>query len=105
MIWPSYLSLDRADLQGRVERALASLADCRACPRDCRVDRLADRYSACKTGRYAIVSSCFPHFGEEDCLESQPDEGRGLPGRRAGGNQGDAPAGCADSTSEDPARG
>ncbi len=22
----------------------------------------------CKTGRYAVVSSCFPHFGEEDCL-------------------------------------
>ncbi len=68
MTWPSYLSLDRAELRARVDRAVASLADCRACPRDCRVDRFADRYSACKTGRYAIVSSYFPHFGEEDCL-------------------------------------
>jgi putative pyruvate formate lyase activating enzyme len=32
------------------------------------VNRLQDRWSACKTGRYAVVSSFFPHFGEEDCL-------------------------------------
>lgn len=44
------------------------MEDCRACPRDCGVNRLADRYSACKTGRFAVVSSYFPHFGEEDCL-------------------------------------
>ncbi|MBF8283769.1 MAG: hypothetical protein HW378_2684, partial [Anaerolineales bacterium] len=41
---------------------------CRVCPRDCRADRLADKTAACKTGRYARVSSCFPHGGEEDCL-------------------------------------
>jgi putative pyruvate formate lyase activating enzyme len=49
-------------------RAVASLADCRACPRDCRVNRLEDAWAACKTGRYAVVGSFFPHFGEEDCL-------------------------------------
>jgi putative pyruvate formate lyase activating enzyme len=49
-------------------RAVAMLADCRACPRDCGVNRLEDRWAACKTGRHAAVSSCFPHFGEEDCL-------------------------------------
>jgi putative pyruvate formate lyase activating enzyme len=32
------------------------------------VDRLAGKWSACKTGRWAVVSSAFPHFGEEDCL-------------------------------------
>jgi putative pyruvate formate lyase activating enzyme len=32
------------------------------------VDRLSDKYAFCKTGRYAVVSSWFPHFGEEDCL-------------------------------------
>lgn len=41
---------------------------CRACPRDCRIDRLADETKVCNTGRYARVSSAFPHFGEEDCL-------------------------------------
>lgn len=56
------------ELHKRAEAAVAGLADCRACPRDCRVDRLADKWAACKTGRYAVVSSCFPHFGEEDPL-------------------------------------
>jgi putative pyruvate formate lyase activating enzyme len=64
----AYLSLDPGELQARVVRARAALADCRACPRDCGVNRLEDRWSACKTGRYAVVSSAFPHFGEEDCL-------------------------------------
>jgi putative pyruvate formate lyase activating enzyme len=64
----AYLSLDRAELTRRVERAVAALADCRACPRDCGVNRLEDRWSACKTGRYAVVGNAFPHFGEEDCL-------------------------------------
>lgn len=65
---PSYLALDRVELRARADAAIASLADCRACPRDCRVDRLADRWSACKTGRHAVVASYGPHLGEEDCL-------------------------------------
>ena len=32
------------------------------------MNRLEDRWSACKTGRRAVVSSAFPHLGEEDCL-------------------------------------
>jgi len=65
---PAYLSLTRTQLEEKTRRALAGLADCRACPRDCGVNRLEDKWSACKTGRYAGVSSYFPHFGEEDCL-------------------------------------
>ena len=65
---PSYLELNRIELHGRVERALGELEDCRACPRDCGVDRLSGKWAACKTGRYAPVGSYFPHFGEEDCL-------------------------------------
>ena len=68
MFRPAYLALSKDELNLRVERALAALADCRACPRDCGVNRLEDRWAACKTGRYAAVSSAFPHFGEEDCL-------------------------------------
>jgi putative pyruvate formate lyase activating enzyme len=67
-MWPAYLALSPDDLTGRVERALAMLEDCRACPRDCGVNRLENRWAACKTGRYAVVGSHFPHFGEEDCL-------------------------------------
>ena len=64
----AYLRLSHSDLKERARSAVASLADCRACPRDCRVNRLEDKWSACKTGRHAVVSSAFPHFGEEDCL-------------------------------------
>jgi putative pyruvate formate lyase activating enzyme len=53
----------------RAERALKLLgAPCRVCPRLCSVDRLADGRGLCRIGRYAIVASHFPHFGEEDCL-------------------------------------
>lgn len=65
---PAYSSLTAATLRERARQAIASLADCRACPRDCGVNRLEDRWAACKTGRHAVVSSCFPHLGEEDPL-------------------------------------
>jgi putative pyruvate formate lyase activating enzyme len=65
---PAYRSLDQREWDRRVAAALASLEDCRACPRDCGVDRLQNKWSACKTGRHAVVSSSFPHFGEENCL-------------------------------------
>jgi putative pyruvate formate lyase activating enzyme len=64
----AYLGLTRDELRARTAEAVAALADCRLCPRDCGVNRLQDAWSACKTGRHAIVSSWFPHFGEEDCL-------------------------------------
>jgi putative pyruvate formate lyase activating enzyme len=72
---PAYLRLERRELHNRVLRAVASLADCRCCPRDCGVDRLRDRWSACKTGRFAVVSSCCRHFGEEDCLRGTGGSG------------------------------
>jgi putative pyruvate formate lyase activating enzyme len=66
---PAYLALySSGELARRVERALASLEVCRVCPRNCDVNRLADKYAFCKTGRYAVVGSYFAHFGEEDCL-------------------------------------
>jgi putative pyruvate formate lyase activating enzyme len=65
---PRYLDLDPAELRRRAQEAVAALASCRLCPRDCGVDRLAGKWAACKTARYAVVSSAFAHFGEEDCL-------------------------------------
>jgi len=65
---PAYRQLGVDRLRARAEEALATLEDCRGCPRECGVNRLEDRWSACKTGRHAVVSSHFPHFGEEDCL-------------------------------------
>lgn len=66
---PAYLALHQSgELLRRAEAAVASLQTCQVCPRNCRVDRLADKTAACKTGRFAQVSSYFPHTGEEDCL-------------------------------------
>ncbi|MDQ7028986.1 MAG: radical SAM protein [Ardenticatenia bacterium] len=56
------------ELHQRAEQAVQQLADCHVCPRDCGVNRLEDRKAACRSGRYAVVASAFPHFGEEDCL-------------------------------------
>ena len=72
---PAYLNLPPGELRARSRRAVAGLAACRACPRDCGVNRLADKWSACKTGRHAVVTSCFPHFGEEDCLRGSRGSG------------------------------
>jgi putative pyruvate formate lyase activating enzyme len=73
---PAYMRLFRCgELQKRADQAVRKLADCRFCPRDCGVDRLAGRTAVCKTGRYALVSSYFPHFGEEDCLRGSHGSG------------------------------
>jgi putative pyruvate formate lyase activating enzyme len=66
---PTYLrTFKQGRLAEKVEAGLAELEDCCACPRNCRVNRLADERRVCHTGRYAVVSSAFPHLGEEDCL-------------------------------------
>ncbi|MCA1900808.1 MAG: radical SAM protein [Candidatus Hydrogenedens sp.] len=44
------------------------LKNCCVCPRNCGVNRLENKTGHCKIGRYARVSSAFPHFGEEPCL-------------------------------------
>jgi putative pyruvate formate lyase activating enzyme len=66
---PSYIqAYESGRLHEKVQRALALLESCTVCPRDCRVNRRDGHYAVCRTGRYAVVSSYFPHFGEEDCL-------------------------------------
>ena len=66
---PAYLQLQRSgELDRRVERGLELLRSCKACPRNCGIDRIEDRFAVCRTGRYTVVSSYAPHHGEEDCL-------------------------------------
>ncbi len=73
---PAYLSLWKSGgLARRVGRALSKLANCVLCPRDCHVDRSADKFAVCRSGRYARVSSYFAHFGEEDCLRGTRGSG------------------------------
>ena len=72
---PAYRSLARVELARRAARGLQSLEACRACPRNCGINRLQNKWAACKTGRYATVASYFPHFGEEDCLRGTSGSG------------------------------
>jgi putative pyruvate formate lyase activating enzyme len=65
---PAHLRLSVEEVERRAAEAVATLASCQVCPRNCRVDRLHDRTAVCRSGRYALVGSYFPHFGEEDCL-------------------------------------
>jgi len=66
---PGYIKLyETGELDRRARCALAGLESCRVCPWECDIDRLANEKKICKTGRYARVSSCFAHFGEENCL-------------------------------------
>jgi putative pyruvate formate lyase activating enzyme len=59
---PVYL---KTDLKAKSEQALEFLKDCQLCPRKCKVNRLNGEVGYCRTGRWAIVSSHGPHFGEE----------------------------------------
>ncbi len=66
---PVYLTLYHSgELQRRSREALAELAHCTLCPRACGADRIAGDTGTCRIGRYARVTSAFPHHGEEDCL-------------------------------------
>ncbi len=66
---PAYIkTYEEGRLREKAEAALELLRSCSVCPRNCHVDRLADKTAVCHTGRYARVSSAFAHFGEEDCL-------------------------------------
>ncbi len=65
---PAYLSASDAELEITLSWAYNTLKKCTACPRNCKVNRLEGEIGFCKIGRYARVSSAFPHFGEESCL-------------------------------------
>jgi len=66
---PAYLKLWRSrELARRAGLGLEKLANCTLCPRSCRANRIENQTKTCGAGRYAVVSSYFPHHGEERCL-------------------------------------
>ena len=66
---PSYLELYRTgELHERIEALLGILKECRLCARECGVDRTKGEKGVCKAGERLMVSSAFPHFGEEPPL-------------------------------------
>src|SRR6266571_8843027 len=68
MVSTSSSNASAVNFPEKIQTALKALEDCRMCPRNCGVNRLENRWAACKTGRYAVVDCYFAHFGEEYCL-------------------------------------
>ena len=69
MTVPSYLHLDSAELRRRAQEAVAALADCRLCPRDCGADPRSPRVrksqgsGACMLSRETLLAHPYPPTG------------------------------------------
>lgn len=65
-VYPAYIRiLGDATLHDNAEKAMAALAHCTLCPRQCGVNRLDGETGYCRTGARAKVASYNAHFGEE----------------------------------------
>ncbi len=73
---PSYVHLhERGELNHRVQLLKEFLKECRLCPRECGVNRLNGEVGVCQAGSELMVSSAFPHFGEESPLVGRHGSG------------------------------
>jgi putative pyruvate formate lyase activating enzyme len=63
------------NLAAKATEARAELAECRSCPRDCGADRHRPPAPLCRIGAKAVVSSAFPHRGEEHPLSGSRGSG------------------------------
>ncbi|OGP52472.1 MAG: radical SAM protein [Deltaproteobacteria bacterium RBG_13_52_11] len=69
MYQPSYITLhEKKELQRRIKVLMEILKRCRLCPRACKVNRLDGEKGYCQAGADVMISSAFPHFGEEPPL-------------------------------------
>lgn len=63
---PSYINLfEKGELEQRIGLLKEFLQECRLCPRQCRINRLNGELGYCGAGSGLMLSSAFPHFGEE----------------------------------------
>jgi putative pyruvate formate lyase activating enzyme len=66
---PPYLKMAASgELADRVESLKAMLSSCTICARGCEVDRVAGEIGVCRAGADTVISSAFPHYGEEPPL-------------------------------------
>jgi putative pyruvate formate lyase activating enzyme len=72
---PSYLNLSPKEFEGRVAELYKLLESCTLCARRCKVDRTRGEKGFCRSGMELLVSSFFPHFGEEDPLRGSHGSG------------------------------
>jgi len=65
----AYISLhEKGELKERIKVLKEILKECRLCPRECRVNRIEGQNGYCRAGANLMISSAFPHFGEEPPL-------------------------------------
>ncbi len=62
------------ELEDRVGKLDALLADCTVCPRACRIDRRSE-LGDCATGADAVIASWSPHHGEEPVISCRRGSG------------------------------
>ncbi len=73
---PSYIDLHKkGELEKRIKLLLEFLKECRLCPRACRVNRLNGEIGYCRASAELMISSAFPHFGEESPLVGRHGSG------------------------------
>jgi putative pyruvate formate lyase activating enzyme len=73
---PGYVALYRSgELERRVLRLEARLAECDICPRECGARRAEGEVGHCHTGRLAAVASVGAHHGEEPVLSGRRGSG------------------------------
>lgn len=66
---PAYLKTHREGLlDNKISKAKTLLESCSVCPRDCNVNRIKGERGFCRAGFLPKISSCSPHFGEEQPL-------------------------------------
>ncbi len=76
IVEPGYIALYHSgELERRVERLEARLADCDICPRECGAKRLKGKVGSCNSGYLPIVSSVCAHHGEEPVLSGSRGSG------------------------------
>ena len=66
MSYPAYIdTIQQPDFPRRLQAARQLLSSCTVCPRRCRINRLQGEVGECGVPEHPIISSYFPHFGEE----------------------------------------
>ncbi|MEO0087332.1 MAG: radical SAM protein [candidate division WOR-3 bacterium] len=72
MYQPKFL---KVNLEEKLKELEKFFSPCKICPKECNVLRLNNEKGDCQIGRYAIVSSFGPHFGEEEELVGENGSG------------------------------
>ncbi len=68
--------VSQSELDQRIEAAYQLLKSCRACPRECGVNRLKDdKLGFCRSGLNPVISSVSPHHGEEPPISGTKGSG------------------------------